>query len=138
MSINLPNGTRLAALAAGIVLMSFFAGCRISSTTIEDIPLPEIYLEDLDGNRYHIAHAIVHYDFELNGFSSSAGPLARPPLIEPDMLLPGDVGYPTETATTKIIGASVGGESRAYAIRDISRNEVVDERIGEAHITIAY
>ena len=138
MTTKLLNVTCLAALAAGIALMSSFAGCRISSTTVEDIPLPEIYLEDLNGNRYNIAHAIVHYDFELNGFSASAGPLARAPMIEPDMLAPGDVGYPDEFATLAIIGASVGGESRAYPIRDISRYEVVDERFGQTHITIAY
>jgi hypothetical protein len=126
-----------------MLIASFFVliaqqGCKISSTDTEDLPLPAIYLEDLDGNQYDIAHAIAHYDFEVNQFSQSAGPLARPPIIEPEMIEPGDRSYPPETATTKIIGATIGGDSRAYAIRDISRNEVVDETVGEAHVTIAY
>jgi hypothetical protein len=111
--------------------------CEFGSRTVTEHLTPA-YLTDLQGNRYDITFAALEWGFDPDRFSESAGPDARPALIDPEMLSPGDPGYPGELASVHVIGAAVGGDSHAYPIVQISRNEVVDDIVGGSHVTVAY
>ena len=112
--------------------------CTIEDTDVEQYPLPKIIVKDVHGNEYDFAYAVYFYDFDLDLLSTGAGPDARPPIIDPEMIDPVQPGYPPDLATNRIVGTRVGNEARAYAITDIMRNEVVDDHFGTTPVTVAY
>ena len=117
------------------------SGCSFTSTDIETLSAPSsglYFIEDANGDRWDVTHAVTHYGFQLSFFSSGKGPYARAPIIDPEMLSPGDPGYPPAFATTQVLAVAVGSAARAYSRADIMRNEVVDETFAGAHIAVAY
>ena len=124
----------LAALVAAAVL----GGCSFTEV-IEDEATPEtVVLVDLTGKGWDITTAVRKYGFEVERFEFGLGPRAIRPLIEPDMLSPGDFGYPSEDAPFLVIGVAIDGDIRAYGKLDLTVNEVVDEYIGGAPVAVAY
>lgn len=120
--------------------MLYTSGCSSTSTSVEDISstADPVYLIDLTGEKWDISHAIRYYGFDLKGFSPSKGPYARPPIIDPQMISPNEPGYPPKGATARVIATYLGGEGRAYPIDLIIRNEVVDDRVADTPVTVAY
>jgi hypothetical protein len=125
---------------AWLTVFTTVFGCSGNSTDVEDNTGTDqpIYITDIDGGKWNISHAIYYYGFNLEGFSSGKGPYARPPIIDPEMISPGEPGYPPDGATMRVIATYVGEEGRAYPIDAIARNEVVDDRAAGKPITVAY
>ena len=61
-----------------------------------------------------------------------------PPVFDPEFLGPGDPGYPSSQANFQVMATRFGDEFRAYAIASISTREVINDRFGDAHVTVAY
>jgi hypothetical protein len=131
---------RTAAVIICLTALIAVSGCSFSSTEVDEVPgtAESIYITDINGARWDISHAIRHYGFNLEGFSTSKGPYARPPIIDPEMISPDEPGYPPEGATARVIATYIGGEGRAYSIDAIIRNEVVVDRVAGTPVTVAY
>ena len=129
-----------AAIITCLTVLYAVSGCSFSSTDVENVPgtAEPVYITDINGEKWDISHAIRHYGFDLEGFSPSKGPYARPPIIDPEMISPDDPGYPPDGATARVIATYIGGEGRAYPIVAIVRNEVVVDRVAGTPVTVAY
>jgi hypothetical protein len=113
-------------------------GCSFTEVNKEEAAVDPVVLIDQTGKEWDITTAVHKYGFEVDRFEFGLGPRAIRPLIEPDMLSPGDFGYPAEDAPFLVIGAAIEGDIRAYGKLDLTVNEVVDEFIGGAPVAVAY
>ena len=60
-------------------------------------------------------------------------------LHEPEMIFPGENGYPSPSATTMVLGVDLNGFERAYPTWTVlSAVEVANERFGKAHVAVAF
>lgn len=117
-------------------------GCSFSEVNESTPPPPapgeKVVLVDLTGKEWDITTAVWKYGLDVEGFEYGLGPMAIKPIIEPEMLSPGNVGYPPDNATFLVVGTTVNGDTRAYDIFGIFRNEVVDDYVGEAPLAVTY
>lgn len=97
-----------------------------------------IFVIDRTGKKWDITHAVNNYDFEPERFQFGLGPQAIPPILNPQMVCPGEEGYPADNESFTIMGASLNGHTRAYRLTVMTRHEVVDEKFGDAHVAVAY
>ena len=125
-------------LLPAIIAAAVFTSCSFSDTDVVEAPSGPFYIQDVSGRQWDITYAVITYAWDPKHFSIGKGPYTRPPIVEPEMISPGERDYPPDDATVQVLAADVGGERRAYAIRDIMRNEVLDDTIRETHITVAY
>ncbi len=95
-------------------------------------------ITDRTGKTWDVTHAFEEYGFVPESFQYGLGPFAITPINNPQMLSPGDSGYPLDSDSFAILGTSLNGFTRAYPIRVMSRHEVANERFGEAHVAVAY
>jgi len=123
---------------AALVAASVLGGCSFTEVNEEETTPEKVVLVDLTGKEWDITSAVWRYGFEVERFEFGLGPRAIRPLIEPNMLSPGDFGYPGEDAPFLVIGAAIDGDIRAYGKLDLTVNEVVDEYIGGAPVAVAY
>ena len=131
---------RTAVLFTCLALLSTVSGFSFSSTDVEEIPgdAAPVYITDINGGKWDVGHAIHFYGFDLKGFSSGKGPYTRPPIVDPEMLSPGEPGYPPDGATVRVVATFIGNEGRAYPLNIIARNEVVNDRVAGTPVTVAY
>ena len=146
-SKTIPHHTGLAdsvvffALLTAVVAAAFLGGCSFTEVTedTEKQPVPDpVVLTDQTGKEWDITTAVWKYGFEVERFEFGLGPRAIRPLIEPEMLSPGDFGYPADDAPFLVIGVSINKDDRAYGKMDLIKNEIVDEYIGGAPVAVAY
>ena len=134
-----------------IVAILFLSSCKDSIVTIplsdqvagdtkekKDEELEKIFIIDRTGKEWDITHAVNVYGFEPDRFMFGLGPDAIKPILKPQMLSPGDEGYPENTAGFTVMGTSFNGLPRAYKLTVMSSHEVVDEVFGTAHVAVAY
>jgi len=134
-----------------LVLISFiilFLGASCEDSTIveplsDDVEEQEneeerIFIVDHTNKRWDITHAVKTYGFEPNKFQFGLGPNAIRPILNPEMLSPGEEGYPSDDRSFIVQGASVNDYTRAYPLDIMSRHEVVDEQFGETYVAVAY
>lgn len=95
-------------------------------------------ITDQTGKRWDVTHAWQQYGFVPEEFQFGLGPFAIPPIVDPQMLAPGDPGYPEDSATFLTMGVLLNGSARAYPIRIMSQHEVANERFGEIRAAVAY
>ena len=95
-------------------------------------------ITDQTGKNWDVTHAWQRYGFIPEEFQFGLGPLAIPPIMDPQMLAPGDPGYPEDSASFLTMGVFLNGSARAYPIRIMSRHEVANERFGEIRAAVAY
>jgi len=98
----------------------------------------KIFLVDQTGKKWDITHAVNKYGFDPDRFMFGLGPNAIKPILKPQMLSPGDTGYPEDGAGFTVLGTSFNGLPRAYSLTVMSRHEIVDEVFGDAHVAVAY
>lgn len=126
-------------LLAMVVILS---GCSFSEVNESSPPPPEpgepVILVDMTGKEWNITTAVWKYGFEVDRFEFGLGPMAIKPILNPEMLSPGDDLYPEDTKTFDVIGTSINADSRAYGVLAIARHEVVDDRVGGAPLAVTY
>jgi len=97
-----------------------------------------IFIVDRTGKKWDITHAVEKYGFDPDKFEYGLGPMAIPPILNPEMLSPGDDGYPQDTGRFTILGTELNGDVRAYPLTVMIRHEIVNEQFGDAHVAVAY
>jgi hypothetical protein len=95
-------------------------------------------IEDRTGKVWDVTHARDHYGFMPEKFQFGLGPRAIRPIMNPVMLMPGELGYPPDISEFFILGTRLSDSARAYSIGHLSRHEVVNEQFGDAHVAVAY
>jgi hypothetical protein len=96
-----------------------------------------VTITDRTGKRWEVGNA-QKYGLRPGGFQFGLGPKAIRPIVNPQMALPGDNGYPSNSLSALVMGVDLNGIERAYALGVMSRHEVANEVFGEAHVAVAY
>lgn len=98
----------------------------------------KIFIVDRTNKKWDITHAVNEYNFNPNAFQYGLGPFAIQPINNPEMLSPGDAGYPSSTNATLVIGTTLNHDTRAYPLDVLSRHEIVNEKFGNRNFAIGY
>ncbi len=98
----------------------------------------KILIKDQTGKTWDITHAVENYGFDPGVFRHGLGPTAIRPIQNPQMLRPGDPGYPQSSNETVVLGANLGNDSRAYPLNVLIRHEIANEQFGNEHVAVAY
>ncbi len=67
-------------------------------------------VQDRSGKIWDVAHA-QKYGMVPSGFEFGLGPFAIKPIMNPQMLSPGDQDYPSRDGTFRVMGASVSSQN---------------------------
>ncbi len=138
-----------------VVSLVFLSACGSDKITVENLQNPnqedevitdvpvqtdstDIFIVDATGKKWEIGHAVRQYGFEPGKFQFGLGPNAIPPILEPIMIWPGQLGYPDNGSTFLVLGISLEEDARAYSIERLSFSEVADEKFGDVHVAVAY
>ncbi len=104
-----------------------------------------IFIADRTGKKWDVTHALKRYGMEPSKFQFGLGPNAIRPILTPRMLSPGDTDYPDDEADFLVLGTTLNDGTRplsdgtrSYAIIDLTRHEIVDEKFGDLHVAVAY
>ena len=93
---------------------------------------------DQTGKMWDVTHA-QKYGLAPSGYQYGLGPFAIQPLMGPEMLLPGEPGYPGDFANFMVLGTTLNGFTRAYPTWDVlSSFEIANEKFGDAHVAVAF
>jgi hypothetical protein len=98
----------------------------------------KIFIRDQTGKRWDVTHAVEEYGFDPAAFEHGLGPTAIRPIQNPQMLRPGDTGYPADFDETVVLGAKLQGDARAYPLNVMIRHEIANESFGNTHVAVAY
>jgi hypothetical protein len=98
----------------------------------------KIFIKDQTGKMWDVTHAVQNYGFDPAVFSHGLGPNAIPPIQNPQMLRPGDTGYPNQNEDIVVLGANLSGDSRAYPLSVMIRHEIANEKFGSTYVSVAY
>jgi len=126
-----------------LLIMIIASGCEvINSSGGEEAEVvhrgSDILIRDNTGKEWDVTHAVEKYGFVASQFQFGLGPFAIRPIKEPEMLFPGESGYPSKNSDLLVIGTTINKESRAYPLDVLSRHEIADEIFGEQHVAVAY
>ena len=97
-----------------------------------------VFIIDRTGKKWNITHAVKKYDMKPENFNYGLGPYAIKPINDPQMVSPGENGYPDNSYNGKILGIEINGEARAYAIAPLTRHEVVNDLLQGQPIAPVY
>lgn len=95
------------------------------------------FIYDRTGKAWDVSHS-QEYGMEPSGFQYGLGPFSITPIMNPQMLSPGDPDYPSDNDDFIVLGASLDGFTRAYPINVMSWHEIANERFGDAHVAVGY
>jgi hypothetical protein len=98
----------------------------------------KIFIEDQTGKMWDITHAVNNYGFSAGNFDHGLGPFAITPINNPEMLLPGNAGYPNAQDERLVIGTTINNDTRAYSLNVLSRHEIANEQFGDTFVSVAY
>jgi hypothetical protein len=98
----------------------------------------KVFIEDQTGKMWDITHAVDKYGFSAGNFQFGLGPFAITPINDPEMLSPGNAGYPDANDERLVIGTTINNDTRAYSLNVLSRHEIANERFGDAFVSVAY
>lgn len=98
----------------------------------------KIFIMDQVGKTWDITHAVEKYGFDPAVFRHGLGPNAIRPIQNPQMLRPGDPGYPGSNNNGVVLGAIIRGDSRAYPLNVMIHHEIANESFGAIHVSVAY
>ena len=80
----------------------------------------------------------LNYDMVPSGFYFGRGPFTIAPIMNPQMLFPGDQDYPSDDYNSTVLGVNLNGFARAYPLTVMRQHEVANEQFGDAHVAVAY
>ena len=95
-----------------------------------------VFIIDSTGKRWDVGHGR-EYGLDPQLYLAGLGAFRIPPILNPQMVGPGDEGYPSASPFL-ILGVTLNGFTRAYSLGVMSTHEVANEVFGEAHVTVAY
>lgn len=125
-----------------VLVIIFIPGCEVTTSSADNAEVVErgkkILIKDHTGKEWDVTHAVENYNFVASQFQYGLGPFAIRPILEPEMLNPGDAGYPAKNNDQLVIGTILNRETRAYPLSVLSRHEVADEVFGDQHVAVAY
>ena len=98
----------------------------------------EVFIHDVTGKAWDVTHAARKYGMDSFRFEYGLGPFAVKPMMDPEMLSPGDLSYPLDTQDFLVIGTSLNGFTRGYPIELLGRHEIANEQFGDAHVAVGY
>jgi hypothetical protein len=123
-------------------ILVIFLGCEITNSSSEEAEVvlqgDTIFIKDRTGKEWNVTHAVREYGFVAAQFQYGLGPYAIKPILDPQMLNPGDPGYPAPRNDQVVIGTTMSKIPRAYPLSVLGRHEIVDETFGEQHVAVAY
>jgi len=143
-------------LSCSITILFLLIGCRETGTSSEFQPAvvisepdttiidndssknDRIFIVDRTGKKWDVTHAVKKYNFTPENFQYGLGPNAIKPILDPQMISPGDRGYPGSGDNLIVIGVILNGESRAYPLEVLYSHEIVDEKFGDMHVAVAF
>jgi hypothetical protein len=134
-----------------ILMIIFILSCseRSTSTFSDDLALVEtvddttgdgnkIYIVDRSDKRWDVSHAVNHYGFDPEQFRHGLGPFSIKPLLDPQLISPGESDYPGPNNISIVIGTTINGESRAYPLSTVVAFEIVDEQFDSIFVAVGY
>jgi len=98
----------------------------------------KIFIVDRTGERWDITHAVKRYKMPAEYFQFGLGRNVIQPILNPQMLHPGDSGYPDDSAKRIILGTTIEGDSRAYPLEVLSKHEIANEEFEGVYAAVAY
>jgi hypothetical protein len=130
-----------------VLPLIFLLNCSEQSTNLSAddfafVETPEdttvIYIVDRTGKRWDVTHAVNNYGFDPKQFQYGLGPFAIEPILNPEMIGPGNPGYPSSDDNFLVIGTTLESETRAYQLNVLAVHEIVDEKFKSTHVAVAY
>ncbi len=97
-----------------------------------------IFITDNDGVDWDITHAVFEYGMEARNWRFGLGGFAFSPINNPQIVKPGEPGFPDASESFEVIGTVINGQARAYAVSDVAGHEVVNDTIGGVHLAATY
>jgi hypothetical protein len=91
------------------------------------------YIVDRTGERWDVTQA-ESLGFDPSGFQYGIGKNAIPPLDDSQLREGGD-GIPTRV---RVIAVGEDDQARAYSVGRLTRHEIVNARLGEDPVAVAY
>jgi len=99
---------------------------------------PPVEITDRQGHVWDISTAVYKYGFEPDEFDYGLGVNVIRPISGPDFFAPGDPGYPPDGDDFPLVGLTRVGEARAYPVEILSRHEIVNDFVADAHLAVSY
>ena len=125
-----------------LIIMSLIIACDSNLTGDTNANVVErdgkVFIEDQTGKMWDITHAVDNYGFSAGNFQFGLGPFAITPINDPEMLSPGNAGYPDANDERLVIGTTINNDTRAYSLNVLSRHEIANERFGDTFVSVAY
>jgi len=126
-----------------ITALIFSFGCEIVNSQENDEAKvvrddSKIFIEDRTGKNWDVTHAVSHYGFVPEDFQFGLGPFAIRPILDPEMLERGELGYPSDNNESLVIGTMLNGDTRAYPLDVLGSHEVADEQFDSTYVAVAY
>ena len=125
-----------------LLMMILLGSCSSSTITEEEAEVVSednrIFIVDQAGKKWDVTDAVRKYRFVAAQFEFGLGPNAIRPIIDPEMLSPGENGYGPGDKTEYVIGTTLEGDSSAYPINVLNLHEVVDESFGDVHVAVGW
>ena len=97
-----------------------------------------IYIVDRTNKKWDVTHAVTEYGFKAESFQYGLGPNAIKPINNPQMINPGESGYPASNNTIQIIGTTLYSNIRAYPLNVLSNHEIVNETFTGLPVAVGY
>ncbi len=98
----------------------------------------KIFIVDRTNKKWDVTHAVNEYGFRAESFQFGLGPNAIRPINNPQMISPGEPGYPSSSSTSQIIGTTLYNSTRAYPLNVLSSHEIVNETFAQRPVAVAY
>jgi hypothetical protein len=106
----------------------------VAATTVPD----RVVIVDVMEEHYDITHAVRRYNLAEWGWGHGMGRRAFAPINFPQLIHPGEAGYPDPLRSFDTIGVTYGPAARAYPIGDIVAREVVNDTLSGVHFAATY
>ena len=123
-------------------IMAIVSGCEMINSSDDEAEVvtrgSQVLIRDNTGKEWDVTHAVKNYGFVASQFQFGLGPFAIRPILDPEMLNPGESGYPSSSSDLLVIGTTIDKKTRAYPLNVLSRHEIVDEIFGDQHVAVAY
>ncbi len=117
-------------------------GCEVGDPSEQPAEVVQkegkIFIRDNTGKEWDVTHAVNEYGFNASSFQFGLGPFAIRPILDPQMLEPGDPNYPSSNSNFTVIGTTLNGDTRAYPLNVLNRHEIADEQFGDIYVAVAY